>query len=512
MKKRTSEAIFSLKQEILSHKLVYLFLFLILLIAFFIRVYRVMDLMGFYYDQGRDGLVIWDLWHNHKPFLIGPITGLKGIFLGPFYYYLIAPFYLIGAGNPGYPSVFLSFTSVAAVFMLHVLGTKMHSRFTGLLAAFIGAFSYNIFTLSRWVSNPTPMLLLSMLLFWCLWEIATLEKKKTAWFWVSAVTTIGVSLHFESASAIFYLPMFTVFAIWQYKKLPNIKYIFISGVLFFSTFLPQIVFNFRHDNLLLKNFLDLLFGERAFRGLTKFIFEERMKYFWGVYIGKIFLGSGTAAIIFTTVSLAGLATAYKKFKKQIILFAIFFIIPSIGYLLFQGNYGNIYDYYTIGYFMPLILFFSIGMGEINKHVGGFLIVILYIYSFSILNFIPIKNYLTATAASRPIALEDQLAAVNWVFEDAKNINQNFNIDVYVPPVIPHAYDYLFLWQGTRRCGDSLCGLTKNENLAVLYTLYEADPPNPHRLDAWLNRQIGIGKVVEEVQFGQITVQRRERIK
>src|SRR3990167_8398219 len=73
---------------------------IILLSAFFLRVYRVNEILGFYYDQGRDALVIWDLWHNGKFFLIGPTTGIAGIFRGPFYYYLIAPLYLIGRGDP----------------------------------------------------------------------------------------------------------------------------------------------------------------------------------------------------------------------------------------------------------------------------------------------------------------------------------------------------------------------------------------------------------------------------
>ena len=32
-----------------------------------------------------------------------------------------------------------------------------------------------------------------------------------------------------------------------------------------------------------------------------------------------------------------------------LLFALFLIIPAIGYILFQGNYGNIYDYYLTVY-------------------------------------------------------------------------------------------------------------------------------------------------------------------
>src|SRR3990167_8513267 len=104
----------TLKSEIQNNKLVYVLLTAILLGGFFLRVYRIDQVLGFYFDQGRDANVIWDLWHKGKFFLIGPTTGIAGIFRGPLYYYLIAPFYLIGGGDPIWPSIFLSFTTMLA--------------------------------------------------------------------------------------------------------------------------------------------------------------------------------------------------------------------------------------------------------------------------------------------------------------------------------------------------------------------------------------------------------------
>ena len=66
-----------------------LLILIILLFAFILRIYRIGDLLDFHYDQGRDALIIWELIKNHKFFLIGPVTGLEGVFLGPFYYYLM---------------------------------------------------------------------------------------------------------------------------------------------------------------------------------------------------------------------------------------------------------------------------------------------------------------------------------------------------------------------------------------------------------------------------------------
>src|SRR3989344_5186385 len=108
---------------------------LIFFAALFVRVYRLDDLLGFYYDQGRDALVIWKFIHEGKPFLIGPVTGLHGIFLGPLFYYLITPLYLIGNGNPVYPAVFLAASSSISVLVVYFLGVNMHSKTAGVVAA-----------------------------------------------------------------------------------------------------------------------------------------------------------------------------------------------------------------------------------------------------------------------------------------------------------------------------------------------------------------------------------------
>src|SRR5260221_14327399 len=104
-----------IKLEISAHKFIYFILSIILIAGFFVRVYRLPEVLGFYFDQGRDALVIWDLIHSHKFFLIGPTTGLAGIFRGPYYYYLLVPFYWLGGGNSVISAIFLALTTVIAI-------------------------------------------------------------------------------------------------------------------------------------------------------------------------------------------------------------------------------------------------------------------------------------------------------------------------------------------------------------------------------------------------------------
>lgn len=500
----------------------------ILILAFFVRVYRIGDLLGFYYDQGRDALVIWKLWHVGKPFLIGPITGLKGIYLGPLYYYLIAPFYLIGGGNPVYPATFLVFLSTLAVLMIYLLGRDMHGRGAGIFAATIAAFSYYIVKTSRWFSNPSPILLFSLLLLYSMWRIIKSKSSSKSsststgtirfpsllginkW-WIAVALLLGVSLQFESASAVFYIPVVVIFALWQKKKLPNLKTQLFSIGIFLVTLVPQIIFNFRHDNILLNNFSKLFLQEKAFRPFTEYIFEERIKFFWSVFSTKLYPGKEMYASIFVTFSLAALYVKKRFLKNGLLqLFLIFMVTPMIFYIFFQGNFGNIYDYYMAGYYLPFILLFAIGLAEFQKSYFGKIVTIIFFITFLQINGIVIRNVLTDSMnGPTDVKLTSQLKAVNWVLEDAQG--RIFNVDTYVPPVIPYAYDYLFLWQTTKKCGVSQCGMKQNVRVSLLYTLYEQDPPSPERLEAWLKRQEGIGRVEQTVKFGGITVERRIRI-
>src|SRR3990167_9971225 len=291
------------------------------------------------------------------------------------------------------------------------------------------------------------------------------------------------------------------------------KVIFVISILLFGlTLLPQIAFNYKHENILFNNFQKVLVEEKSFQSpFTSYNLTKKRDFFWGVFSSKIFPGIVKYANIYYLAGLLGIVFALRKIPKTISLLIIFIGVPMIGYFFFQGNYGNIYDYYMTGYYLPMILLFSLGLGLLWKNLIGRIIVITFLIVFLRMNW-PLVGNLIAAGVDGPthITLGNQLQAVNWVFEDASALKE-FNVDVYVPPVIPHAYDYLFLWQASKRCGRNLCGMIKEPQKKTVYVLYEVDPPHPERLEVWLSRYEENSVIEEEVKFGGITVQRRKRI-
>src|SRR3990167_6348382 len=75
-------------------------LIIIFICAIFLRFYRLADFAMFLSDQGRDAIIIKRIITlEHLP-AIGAPSSLGGVYLGPFYYYLISPFLLLFNFNP----------------------------------------------------------------------------------------------------------------------------------------------------------------------------------------------------------------------------------------------------------------------------------------------------------------------------------------------------------------------------------------------------------------------------
>ena len=67
-------------------------IFAVILLAAALRFYRIREYLTFLGDEGRDVLVVKRMLLDGKFTLLGPITSVGSIYMGPVYYYLTAPF------------------------------------------------------------------------------------------------------------------------------------------------------------------------------------------------------------------------------------------------------------------------------------------------------------------------------------------------------------------------------------------------------------------------------------
>src|SRR3972149_12190225 len=86
---------------------------LILILGALLRLYRIGDYMTFLGDEGRDAIIVRRLLVYGDPILIGPGTSIGNMYLGPLYYYMMAPALLLSRFSPVGPAVQIALLGVA---------------------------------------------------------------------------------------------------------------------------------------------------------------------------------------------------------------------------------------------------------------------------------------------------------------------------------------------------------------------------------------------------------------
>jgi 4-amino-4-deoxy-L-arabinose transferase-like glycosyltransferase len=500
LKIKIRDCIKALKKELLTHKLESLLLLLILAFSAFFRLFRLHSLLGFWFDQGRDALVIWDLIHYGKFFLIGPVTGIEGIFLGPFYYYLIAPFYWLGGGSPVFVAAALAWLTVATIFFIYVLASKIYGRGVGLLASFLYGFSYGLVIFSRWLSNPNPLPFFTLIVLFCLYQFIL----KKDYYLIAAAFVIGLCLQLEAASAIWFLPSTSLILLWQRRIFKKPKILLLSFLAFFVTLLPQIVFNIRHDGILVVAFEKFLISDRSFSLSFQETIKTRLLTYYDAFWGKLFPTTPWLRL----GALASFSAGLFFFRKKIFslggkMLLIWVAVPLVGFFFYHGNHGYVWDYYFTGFIPAFVILLAAFLYYLSKqHLVGKILVatVLILFAWSNLKMISVYH-----KTGIGITLRAQLWAINWIYQEAGE--EDFNVDVYTPPQIYFPYSYLLKWYGK-----GVYGREPNTNqVKNLYTLAEPDGEHPEFLEKWLERQEKIGKIVKTDFWGDITVHKRERL-
>src|SRR3989344_8893911 len=72
----------------------------LLLIGLFFRSYKIVERFEFAHDGDLYSWIVKDIVVNHHIRLIGQLTSAPGIFIGPAFYYLLVPFFILTKMDP----------------------------------------------------------------------------------------------------------------------------------------------------------------------------------------------------------------------------------------------------------------------------------------------------------------------------------------------------------------------------------------------------------------------------
>lgn len=486
-------------------KLQIVLLVLLCAVGFFLRSYATYRDLVFTYDQGRDAIMMQKLASGSITF-IGPVTGLDGVYLGPFWFYLIFPFYFLSGGDPVAAAIEMKLFSVGVIILLYLWGKKAKMPYMGLFAGALYAVSFSNIIFARWLSNPVPLPFFALLGFYTLWN--AIETKKS---WLFALTGIifGCCLQLEAANAIWFIPttaliffLETITKTWR-KELRSILIRMTYLVAGFSlTILPQFLFELKNHFLITKNLI------KAFQTTHDVSVAQsiptRFPLLVDLYGRGLFFSQSWffifIVIVFTTVLIV---LRKEMWSSRAWRFSfLWFSVPFFFHLLYTGNHGNFWDYYVIAQHVSLELLIAMTLGIIIrnarwKELGYLLIVCIFAVSLY-------GNLSKWTEIIKPyearFSLQEQVDANTWMIAQANG--QSYGAWVYTPSSQDDPYRYIFSWQGKKTGiypGDHV------EQQSLIFLVVEDDPVFWKREKDWINERMKFGTLLDRHRFGAITV-------
>ncbi len=347
----------------------------IVLLAAFFRLYRVSEYMTFLGDEGRDVIIVRRLLTNFDPILIGPGTSIGNMYLGPIYYYLMAPFLLLANFSPVGPAVFIALLGVATCVFVWFVSREWFGKIAAMIALLLYSISPVVINYSRSSWNPNIMPFFALLTIYSVWRLWRYSELK----WV-IICMISFAFTLQSHYLGLLLgPVVVFFWLLVFLKIRKqksgrkavkgkfLKYTLLGGLFFATLMSPLVIFDARHGwqnfSAIRTFFLErqTTVSARPWSALPKFLpltrkIVTRLLGGTNEILGKwlmVVFGAGVLWIVSKFISLG------VKDKKN----AAFFLLSVwLGFaFLGLGLYKQeIYDHYY-GFFFPAPFLFVGGV-------------------------------------------------------------------------------------------------------------------------------------------------------
>jgi len=483
----------------MQKRLIYLILILLFLVGAYLRISGTSHgFFAFTFDQGRDLLRVAELVSKKNITLIGPTTGIEGVFHGAWWYWLLIPLYVAVDGDPQRILILFGLINSTCIIIAFYLGKELKDEKTGILAATLVCVSaYFISTSAQlWNPNLVPFLLLLWLL--SLWKFI---HRRISFFWVGFWLGAVFEFHVGFGSM---LVLACVPALILYIR-PKLKDWLLALSAFGFWILPRVLFDIRNHFLQIKSLLIYLSGAKATG--EDFIFT-RLVHHWDTTTGvfaqaftnsQAFLGG----VVFCIV--VGFLLSLHKKRTPLTIFIFLTVTIVLGVITVAAFYrGTLWDYYMVGIpslTLPVVTLALIWLVSQRPRLGVLFVLLL------VLQNAPLASILKPTTIADPSVYDTQLAVVDTLYRDAGG--QTFNVQVYSPSVIDYSYHYLFSWYGLRTYGYQ----PDRENLKrLVYYIVEPDKWHPKIQEAWLREREGDGHLQWIIDVpGGIQIHKRLRL-
>ena len=414
------------------------FFVLVLLASAFCRLYKIGQYMEFLGDQGRDVIIVRDFLKNGNIFFIGPQTSIGNMYLGPYYYYLIAPSLLLASFSPVGPAVFVALLSVLTTVLIFLISKKWFNLTTALTASFLFAISPVVIKYSSFSWNPNIMPLFA-LLFIYFFSKSLFDHRHQNLIWAGLCFIMAINSHYL---ALLLLPVAALYWIIYFLKNSHqqksfLKFSLYALVVFLVSLLPQLLFDLKHQGQNIKALITFFSQRETTVNLKAYKALPNLFPLFSQIVSRLLTGKNTTfglyfALILFTVFIIYLYRLLKKISQpnpRLNLLLLWLISGLIGLGLYKQH---IYDHYFAFLFPPFFILTGLLLSGLKK--------IIALPLFLLLVFLSLAQNPFFFSPSR------QLQTVNAITDSivAKSAGQAFNLALLAKQNYDPPYRYSLL--------------------------------------------------------------------
>ena len=415
----------------------------ILTVGLFLRAYKPLSWFMYSHDQDLAGWMVKDILVNKHLRLVGQETSSQGVFIGPLFYYLQIPFYLLTGMDPAGPLVLGIILGVFAIYSFYFVFSKIFNQKIGLISSIIYAISYFVVSIDRDLVPTMPAMLWSVWYLYSLWLI--LKGRSRAYILVGILAALIWNFHL---ALIIILPLVFVAQIISKKRL-SLGNVFIGLLIFVIIFSPFLVFETRHSFQQTKAiFSSLTTSKNYVPGTSKgFAKIDRIFQLVRKNTSALFWGSKAPIPVSWTLYFFTIVFVLLVYKKIIPFnIGVIFILWQVIYIMFFSvNSLNPSEYYFNGMNVIWIAILSVAIGYLvgNKKKKYQKLAI----AITIL-FVGINLFSFFTRGTNKSGYLERKEIVNYINEDARKYGYPCVAVSYITdPGYKLGYRYLFWLKG-----------------------------------------------------------------
>ncbi|MBI2031270.1 MAG: hypothetical protein HYT08_01510 [Candidatus Levybacteria bacterium] len=316
-----------------------LILLALLMMHIFLRSYQMEARNQFTWDQVDNAWAAKNIIIDYKYPLVGmQAKQNSGFYIGPLYYYFIAPFYFAFNLDPIASGFIALATSIITFFVFFYVFKKLFSTSFALIGLAIYVFSFSFIVADRvqWPINFIPII--SLLIFFSLYRIMIGEKK----YLIHLGIFLGLSLHLNFTSIFLLIITVLCLPFFNWNR-GLIKYGLVSVILFFIFLAPNIIYEIQNKYSSQQNLTKYLttyyhgFHFVRFFQLSKDAFTEVADI---IYIS--FLKPLRYLILPIFLILYNFKNRSKEKMVVSYLVVLWFVVPWIIFSLYKGEITNYY--------------------------------------------------------------------------------------------------------------------------------------------------------------------------